>query len=82
MPSSISDAVRSPGSISRIRGQLDVTGERLDRARERFNEAVEAYNDTLGRFPQRFVAPLFDFRKRDPWHTRASSTPALPEEAP
>ena len=72
----------APGPIARIRGQLDVTGERLDEARERFNEAVEAYNDSLGRFPQRFVAPLFDFRMRDPWRTRSAPAPDPPEDAP
>ena len=69
----------APGPVARIRGQLDVTDERLDGARQRFNQAVGAYNESLGRFPQRLLAPLFDFRSRDPW--RSKSDPVTEPQA-
>lgn len=50
---------RANEDLDVLRGQLDITHERLETEQVAFARAVKAYNDSLERLPGRIVASLF-----------------------
>jgi LemA protein len=59
--------------------QLEGTENRIAVERRRYNESVAQYNVKCRAFPTVFVAKVFGFRAREPFHATAANADKAPE---
>ncbi len=65
--------LKSNENFMRLQDELAGSENRIAVERRRYNEAVRAYNTTIKRFPNRFIASMFNFDERDYFEAEAGA---------
>jgi len=56
-----------------LQSQLEGTENRIAVERRKFNEAAQGYNTYIRKFPNNFIAGMFDFEKKDYFESTAGA---------